>query len=88
MCWDCELSSCEWTVAQHDPLTFILGAEELIAHGTETMNKCLWSRHGDNKRLSCLVLADGQLIRAQRSTQLLLAISFPLPQDEWLEITE
>lgn len=51
------------------------------------MNKCLWSRHGDNKGCPVWSLADGQLIRAQRSTQLLWQCLSPLPQDEWLEIT-
>lgn len=53
-----------------------------------TMTGWVWSRRGEIRVSPVSVLANGQLICAQRSIQLLLAISFSLYPIEWLKITE
>ena len=53
-----------------------------------TMTGWVWSGRGEIRVGHVSVLANGQLIGAQRSIQLLLKISFSLYPIEWLKITE
>ena len=72
LCWVLWVDSCSpWSL-----LTFILRAEALSAHGPQARTGWICHWHGNLRACPVWILAAGQFICAQRSIQLLVAISF------------